>query len=78
MKVIARLPALAGPRTFVAQGLTEESASLIFDLVTREGGMVVIGRDGPRVNMELHLARVVKPKAPPRAKQPLLSLASNG
>jgi len=77
MKVIARVPALVGPRTFVAQGLTEESASLIFDLVTREGGMAVIERDGPRVNMELHLARVVKQKAP-RAKQPILSLASNG
>ena len=77
MKVIARVPALVGPRTFVAQGLTEESASLIFDLVTRAGGMVVMERDGPRMDMELHLASVAKRKSP-RVKQAILSLASNG
>ena len=63
MKVIARMPALGGPRTFVAQGLTEESASLIFDLVTRQGGAVVVYRDGPRVELGQFMKRTSKPKA---------------
>jgi hypothetical protein len=76
VKVIARMPALGGPRTFVAQGLTEESASLIFDLVTRQGGAVVVGRDGPRIELGQFVKRNAKPKTLWAA--PLRVAVSNG
>ena len=76
MKIIARMPALGGPRTFVAQGLTQESASLIFDLVTRQGGAVVVDRDGPRIELGQLFKRATKGKAPWPA--PLRVAASNG
>jgi hypothetical protein len=75
VKVIARMPALGGPRTFVAQGLTEESASLIFDLVTRQGGAVVVSRDGPRIELGQLFKRAAKAK--PAWPAPLRVAASN-
>jgi hypothetical protein len=41
-----------GPRTLVVQGLTEDMADLLADLVRHAGGGVVIERDGPRVDLE--------------------------
>lgn len=41
-----------GPRTLVAQGLTEDTADLLADLVRNVGGAAVVERDGPRVDLE--------------------------
>lgn len=52
MKVTGRVPTSMGPRTLVVQGLTEDMADLLADLVRHAGGGVVIERDGPRVDLE--------------------------
>lgn len=52
MKVTGRVPTTMGPRTLVAQGLTEEIADLLADLVRQSGGEAVVERDGPRVVFE--------------------------
>ncbi|HTW34527.1 MAG TPA: hypothetical protein VMD53_07910 [Rhizomicrobium sp.] len=52
MKVTGRVPTSMGPRTLVVQGLTEDMADLLADLVRHVGGGVVIERDGPRVDLE--------------------------
>jgi hypothetical protein len=57
MKVTGRIPTTLGPRTLVAQGLTEDTADLLADLVRRSDGHAVIERDGPRVVYEEWLAR---------------------
>jgi len=90
MKVTGRVPTTMGPRTLVAQGLTEDMADLLADLVRKSGGDAVVERDGPRVVLEewrvrqrakekraLTLAtRKQKPKPQQQAKQPeLLRLA---
>jgi hypothetical protein len=86
MKVTGRVPTTMGPRTLVAQGLTEDMADLLADLVRKSGGDAVVERDGPRVVLEewrvrqrakekraLTLAaRKQKPKPQQPAKQPEL------
>lgn len=57
MKVTGRVPTSMGPRTLVVQGLTEDMADLLADLVRHAGGGVVIERDGPRVDLEKWRAR---------------------
>ncbi len=57
MKVTGRIPTSMGPRTLVVQGLTEDMADLLADLVRHAGGGVVIERDGPRVDVEKWRAR---------------------
>lgn len=57
MKVTGRVPTSMGPRTLVVQGLTEDMADLLGDLVRHAGGGVVIERDGPRVDLEKWRAR---------------------
>ena len=52
MKVTGRVPTSMGPRTLVVQGLTEDMADLLADLVRHAGGGVVIELDGPRVDLE--------------------------
>lgn len=86
MKVTGRVPTTMGPRTLVAQGLTEDTADLLADLVRKSGGDAVVERDGPRVVLEewrarqrakekraLTLAAKKRtPKMPPQLKQPEL------
>ena len=57
MKVTGRVPTTMGPRTLVAQGLTEDMADLLADLVRRSGGDAFVERDGPRVILEEWRAR---------------------
>jgi hypothetical protein len=57
MKVTGRVPTSMGPRTLVVQGLTDDMADLLADLVRHAGGGVVIERDGPRVDLEKWRAR---------------------
>ena len=57
MKVTGRIPTSMGPRTLVVQGLTEDMADLLADLVRHSGGGVVVERDGPQVDLEKWRAR---------------------
>jgi hypothetical protein len=57
MKVTGRIPTTMGPRTLVVQGLTEEMADLLADVVRHAKGVVVVERDGPRVDLEKWHAR---------------------
>jgi hypothetical protein len=57
MKVTGRVPTTMGPRTIVAQGMTEDMADIMAYLVRRSGGAAVVERDGPRVVFEEWRAR---------------------